>query len=95
MEKPEKKVYCSSCRHSKYVQDPQKLKRLYCELRRSFGQSPFLPKDSRAAEDCLEYAPERLRDSLTTRESYLTSMRKCKVPLSEEKGGVLKDVKLD
>ena len=87
MEKPEKKVYCSSCRHSKYVQDPQKLKRLYCELRRSFGQSPFLPKDCRAAEDCLEYAPERWQESLSSRHQYSQRMRDCGISLEEEKGG--------
>ena len=95
METQEKRTYCSSCKHSKYVLDGNGQKRLYCELRRSWGQKPFLPTTCTQAEDCLEYVRERWRDSLTCRSSYKATMSKCGIPLDEEYDGLLADVELE
>ena len=88
-----KKLFCSSCRHSRYVLVKGERK-LHCDVLEAFGQRPNLPTDCRNAEDCLEYDRERWRDSLTDRRDYLRKMRKCKIPLFLEKEGVLRREKL-
>ena len=88
-------MFCSSCKHSRYVQDGENKKRLYCELRRSWGQKPFLPTDCTDAEDCLEYDKERWRDSLTSRSGYKTAMSKMGIPMAEADEGLLADVELE
>ena len=95
MKKMKKGVrYCSSCKHSKYEQDGLGRRYLHCAQREAFGQKPRMPTDSRDAEECLDYVPERMRDALSTRHKYSQMMRDCGIPLSEEKGGVLCEVRL-
>ena len=89
-----KKKYCSSCKHSKYETNGKGEKMLVCALRHALHMTPFLPTNCRAAEECLEYNPERWQDSLTNRHNYVCTMSKCGIPLREEKGGVLRSVTL-
>ena len=95
METKEKRVYCSSCKHSKYEQDGFGRQYLRCYQREAFGQRSRIPKDCTDAEECLDYDPERWRDSLSSRHQYSQRMRDCGISLEEEKGGVLKDVRLE
>ena len=83
-----KRTYCSTCRHSKYVQ-VNNIRKLLCQQRQAFGQKPYLSTDCTAAEDCLDYDPERLSAAFTTRPAYLQAMTKCGIPLSEERHGLL------
>ena len=83
-----KRKYCSSCKHSKYVQ-ANGIRKLLCKQREAFGQRPYVETDCTDAEECLDYDPERWRENLTTRSGYSHIMKKCGVPLEEEKKGVL------
>ena len=87
-------MYCSSCRYSKYALDGLGRLFLRCEQRVAFGLKGRLPTDCTDAEECLDYVPERMRDALSTRHKYSQMMRDCGIPLSEEKGGVLSEVRL-
>ena len=89
-----KKKYCSTCRHSKYVL-ANNIRRLLCRQREAFGQNPYIDTNCTDAEECLDYDPERWRDSLSSRHQYSQRMRDCGISLEEEKGGVLKDVRLE
>ena len=60
----EKRVFCSSCKHSRYVKHTDCAKALKCELDRALGIYETLPTDCRRAEDCLEYDPERAENAL-------------------------------
>ena len=88
-----KKKYCSTCRHSKYVL-ANNIRRLLCNQRSAFGQTPYIDTDCTDAEVCLDYDPEHWRDALTTRSAYLQAMTKCGIPLSEERKGLLAKEKL-
>ena len=88
-----KRKYCSTCRHSKYVVTNNQ-KRLHCKQREAFGLKPYMDVNATNAEDCLDYDPERIRDSLTSRSAFLQAMKKCDIPLSEEQNGILAQVKL-
>ena len=80
--------YCSSCRHSKYMLK-NGIKKLLCRQRVAFGQKPYIDTDCTDAEECLDFDPERMKDNLNSRINYLHAMKECKIPLSEEKNGVL------
>ena len=84
----EKKKYCSSCRHAKYVVTAYK-KKLLCKQREAFGLKPYMDVNATNAEDCLDYDPERWRDALTNRSGFSHMMKKCGIPLEEEKNGIL------
>ena len=81
--------YCSSCKHSKYEQDGAGRRFLHCYQREALGMKTRIPTDCTDAEECLDYAPERRKDALSSRHQYSQIMRTCGIPLSEEKGGVL------
>lgn len=59
-----KKRYCSSCKHSKYVQYTGCGKALKCELDEALGICHTLPTDCTQAEVCLEFDPERAENAL-------------------------------
>ena len=86
-------LYCSQCKFSAYVTIHDQ-KRLFCQQRKAFGQTPYLPTDCTNAESCLEFRPERWRDNLTTRKDYVSKMKKCKIPLFTESLGRLRREKL-
>ena len=88
-----KKLFCSSCRHSKYVVE-NGMRKLYCPQREAFGLRPYIATDCTDAEECLDFDPERWRESLTTRSAYLQAMSKCEIPLDEERTGLLSQEKL-
>lgn len=83
------KRYCSCCCHSKYVIIAGERK-LRCEHLAAFGQRPYLPTNCQDAEECLAYDAEDWHKNLTDRRDYLAKMRRCGVPLFEERFGVLK-----
>ena len=83
-----KRKYCSSCRHSRYVQ-ANGIRKLLCRQREAFGQNPYIDTDCTDAEVCLDYDPEQLHSALTTRPAFLQAMTKCGIPLIEEKYGLL------
>ena len=85
--------YCSTCKLSKYV-DTRYGKRLHCYHRAAFGQNGTISIHAQFANECLAYDPERICDALTSRHVYTVNMNKCGIPLSEEKGGVLREVRL-
>ena len=91
----DKKIFCSMCKHSRYVLNGRGETWLSCDQREAFGQRPLIPKDCRDAEECLAFDPERWRDSLTTRSSYKSTMCRCKIPLEEAADGILSDVELE
>ena len=95
MERQEKRTYCSSCKHSKYVQDGFGRQYLRCYQREAFGQRSRIPKDCTDAEECLDYDPERWRDSLTSRSGYKTAMSKMGISMAEADQGLLADVELE
>ena len=86
-------LYCSQCKFSKYVTIRDQ-KKLFCQQREAFGQTPYLPTDCTNAETCLEFQPERWRENLTTRSDYISKMKKCKIPLFAESLGRLRREKL-
>ena len=90
-----RKKYCSSCRHSKYVLDEKKIKRLFCAQRKAFGQRALLDTDCTDAEVCLEYDPERMRDALTSRKNYREAMSRAGIAMEEEAEGILSDERLE
>ena len=75
----EKRTFCSSCKHSRYVLKESGKKYLLCELRKAFGQNSLLPTDSTLAEDCLEYKPERKEDAMLDEKSYIQALRHCRI----------------
>ena len=87
-----KKIYCRSCKHSKYDRS-RKTGRTFlrCELYEALGLRQTLPTNSREAEECLEYDPERIRNALTTRSTYTHTMKECGIPIEEENNGLLRD----
>ena len=86
--------YCSSCKHSKYVLDEKKIKRLFCAQRQAFGQRALLDTDCTDAEVCLDYDPERWQDALTSRKNYREAMSRAGIPIEEEAEGVLSEERL-
>ena len=90
-----KRKYCSTCRHSKYVLDDKQKRRLHCNQRQAFGQSPYIDTDCTDAEECLDYDPENLRSALTTRKNYREAMSRAGIPLEEEADGILCDERLE
>ena len=89
-----KNIFCSACNHSRYVVTAGK-KKLYCMQREALGISPYLPTNATDARECLDFDPENRMNNLTTRNQYTHSLRKCQIPLEEEKFGLLADIKLD
>ena len=83
--------YCSTCKHSKYV-DKGDRRKLYCEQREAFYLNPYLDVKSTNAETCLEYDPERIRDCLTkSKGGYLNDLSKCGLLPRDAQEGVLCD----
>ena len=89
-----KKKFCSSCKHSKYVLDEKKIKRLFCAQRQAFGQRALISTDCTDAEVCLDYDPERWQDALTSRKNYREAMSRAGIPIEEEAKGVLSEERL-
>lgn len=80
--------FCSTCKHSKYV-TMRAVRKLLCRQREAFGLNPYINTDCTDAEECLDFDPENWRDDLTTRPNYAHIMKKCGIPLEDEKKGVL------
>ncbi len=83
------KIFCSQCRHSRYVEVTGLGKRLHCALDNALNIRNTLPTNSTRATDCLEFNPESVHDALKNRASYRVVMRKCGININDEQNGII------
>lgn len=62
MKKRQKTIYCSQCKHSKYVNNPKTEGKnmLECNICKQAGVPKYLTTDCTYADNCSHFDPERL-----------------------------------